>query len=145
MEICEFGCRRQLFLTSAIIVMFFNTWHDLIKTLKMINIHKTPDLEINMNDILVILDNSKRPLIEGEAVLLADHILMCGVRARYNNKVIITSFITQSSKIHDKPHEINIQLSVENNLKRISCTCSCPAGAGGKCKHILTTLLYINR
>lgn len=137
----SFGRRRHLFMTSAIL-LFCYVLHGITKQVKM---NVFPQLEINMQDILGILGDSKRPLVEGEALLLADHILMCGVTIRNENNVCIKSYITQTSKIHDKPHEILIRLSVDNKLKGICCKCSCAAGAGGKCKHIFATLLYTNR
>ncbi|XP_014225759.1 uncharacterized protein LOC106651652 [Trichogramma pretiosum] len=101
--------------------------------------------EINMQDILVILNNSKRPMIEGEAVLLANHILLCGFTTRDKRSINFVSYVVKSSKIHDTPHEVKIKISVTQTTKKICCNCSCPAGTGGKCKHIFATLLFINR
>ena len=137
-----FSRSRHLFLTSAIIVLNCFVLHGFYKK---VNMNEIPDLEINTEDIIVMLGNSKRPIIEGEAILLADHILMCGITDRRKDNIFITSFVTQSSKIHDQPHEINIQVSVNNKLKIIYCKCSCPVGTGGKCKHIFAILLYVNR
>lgn len=106
---------------------------------------KIPELEIKTEDILSILGDAKRPLVEGLAVFLADHIILCGYKVREVNKVEILSFVTQSSSIHDAPHEINIKVCVSNFTKLISCTCSCPAGAGRKCKHIFATLMHVNQ
>ncbi|KAL7293144.1 hypothetical protein TKK_0013297 [Trichogramma kaykai] len=104
----------------------------------------TSTLEINIKDILTILGDSKRPIIEGEAGLLAEHILLCDFKFRYHNNINLLAYVIQFFKIHGEPHEVNIELSITKNAKIILCKCSCPAGLRGKCKHIFATLLHVN-
>ncbi|KAL7290160.1 hypothetical protein TKK_0015874 [Trichogramma kaykai] len=104
----------------------------------------TSTLEINIEDILTILGDSKRPIIEGETGLLAENILLCGFEFRYKN-INLLAYVIQSFKIHGERHEVNIELSIIKNAKIILCECSCPAGLRGKCKHIFATLLHVNR
>lgn len=101
--------------------------------------------EINMSDIMLLLGDSKRPLIEGEAIFKSKNLFFCGIRQRTINCLLINSSCLQTSNINGQPHEIEIEVFSENNNKKIECKCTCKADAGSKCKHIFATLIYINR
>ncbi|KAL7287613.1 hypothetical protein TKK_0018259 [Trichogramma kaykai] len=79
----------------------------------------TVSLEINIENILAILGDSKRPIIEGEAVLLAEHILLCGFKFSDDKNINLLAYVVQSSKIHGEPHEVNIELSITKDGKII--------------------------
>ncbi|XP_063932246.1 uncharacterized protein LOC135144199 isoform X1 [Zophobas morio] len=49
-----------------------------------------------------------------------------------------------ASKTSAAPHEIQIQFADYSDYRQWNCVCSCKAGAGGKCKHIVATLLAQN-
>ncbi|XP_028131157.2 uncharacterized protein LOC114326897 isoform X2 [Diabrotica virgifera virgifera] len=102
-------------------------------------------MEISVSDIVEYCGDSKRPLIEGEAVFDANHIFVCGIKSKSTTTVEIFALCLQSSKIHDQPHEIDIKVSGEGTQKTIKCACTCKAGAGQKCKHIIAVLLYVHR
>ncbi|XP_023314116.1 uncharacterized protein LOC111694471 [Trichogramma pretiosum] len=104
-----------------------------------------PKLEISLFDILEILGDYRRPFIEAEQIFLADHIVLCGFKYRTDQEILIVSYVTQTSKINDIPHEVTLKVEVSECKKVICCHCTCPAGAGGKCKHIFGSLLYVNR
>uniref|UniRef100_A0ABD2W9T1 SWIM-type domain-containing protein n=1 Tax=Trichogramma kaykai TaxID=54128 RepID=A0ABD2W9T1_9HYME len=62
-----------------------------------------------------------------------------------SREILIVSYVTQTSKINDIPHEVSLKVEVSECKKVICCHCTCPAGAGEKCKHIFGSLLYVNR
>lgn len=76
----------------------------------------------------------QRMITEGDGVLQAGHIIIVG---KSGDK--IKGACLQSSKIRDKPHEINLDL----NKVPWKCHCSCKAGGGSHCKHIFAVLLFI--
>ncbi|KAF2888798.1 hypothetical protein ILUMI_17375, partial [Ignelater luminosus] len=92
----------------------------------------------NLGDIINYLGESTRPFVEGEALFNAGHITKCGF-ADTNN--IILGWCLQTSALNREPHAIRIQL--HPNLKKWMCHCSCKAGAGGKCKHIMGVLIFV--
>lgn len=94
---------------------------------------------VKLIDILTYVGIGVRPIKEGEAVLDAEHITLCGKLP--NGQVI--AHCMQSSQMSAKPHQIKLVLT--NECKNWVCSCTCKAGAGGKCKHIIAALLYINR
>lgn len=116
---------------------------------------------VSMIDIILYVGEGVRPMIEGARVFEADHILACGY---VDSK--ITAYCRQSSKLNDLPHKIDITLGdTGKNVKQLcirfvflnlihlnfldyknwQCYCSCKAGAGSKCKHIVAVLLHLNK
>jgi hypothetical protein len=79
-----------------------------------------------------------RPIIEGDRLLQSDFLILCGY---LNNKIF--GLCLRSSTINESPHKIEVSLSA--GYKNWICTCSCKAGAGGKCKHIVAVLLHLNK
>lgn len=53
-----------------------------------------------------------RCFVEGEGILSANLLIMCGVSEVKNNIVHIMGLCLQTSALNDKPHEINITLTV---------------------------------
>ncbi|XP_025205530.1 uncharacterized protein LOC112601885 [Melanaphis sacchari] len=87
-----------------------------------------------------------RNFVEGEQVLLAKHVILCGKIEKDDGIISIKSLIIQSSHIRDMPHEITGKLHYENNkLHIIQFVCTCKAGASESCKHIVAVLLHLNR
>ncbi|KAL4104380.1 hypothetical protein QTP88_019681 [Uroleucon formosanum] len=77
-----------------------------------------------------------RNMVEGENILNSGHLINCGY----------ISMCLQTSAIRDKPHNITGSLQLnENGLKVTKILCTCKAGNSQKCKHIVSTLLYLNR
>lgn len=98
-----------------------------------------PKITISLCDILEYIGDRSRPLKEGEEVFKAGHIILCGLEVDTN----IKSLCLQTSALNSLPHEISIMLS--EDVKSWKCVCSCKAGMSGFCKHIVATLIYINR
>ncbi|KAL1490121.1 hypothetical protein ABEB36_012862 [Hypothenemus hampei] len=71
-----------------------------------------------------------------ERGLKANHLVLCGIKGKTENLTNVFVLCLKTSKIHDVPHEININLSSGNNNSINTCLCSCKAGAEQKCKHI---------
>lgn len=88
---------------------------------------------------------SHRNFIEGNRVLEANHVIKIGktVESVTGDCVYIIALCLQTSHLKESPHEIKGKLC--KNGKILSMTCSCKAGLGEKCKHILATLLYCSR
>ena len=96
---------------------------------------------VSMLSIVKYVGDRKRCWKEGEAVLYAGHILMCGVKVVSENDVTITSLCAQSSNVRGKPHEVGMKITRNG----FSVSCSCKAGLSSKCKHCIAVLLYVNR
>lgn len=100
-----------------------------------------PKIDLSLCEIMEYIGDRSRPLKEGEAVFKAGHIIMCGLDA--SNSEEIKSLCLQTSSLTSQPHEIVIMLN--NDINKWKCVCSCKAGMSGFCKHIVATLIYINR
>lgn len=89
---------------------------------------------------------TSRCFIEGEHVLNAKHVILCGIKNREVSRIEIFALCLQSSSIHNKPHEISGELIVEDSMVTSVCfKCTCKAGLAGKCKHVAATLLKCAR
>lgn len=102
---------------------------------------KMPKIVVPLCDITKYNRDRSRPLKEGEAVFKAGHVILCGLDA--GNSEVIKSLCLQTSNLTSQPHEITIVLN--QNVNMWKCLCSCKAGLSGFCKHIVATLIYINR
>ncbi|KAF2890118.1 hypothetical protein ILUMI_16055 [Ignelater luminosus] len=103
---------------------------------------------ITLCDILAYVGVGQRPLIKDEAVLNAGHVIMCGIYNNNSKEVEVRALCQQTSSLKGPPHSIKIILTFHGTAttpKMWSCSYSCKAGAGGKCKHIVASLLFINR
>ncbi|KAK0077314.1 hypothetical protein PV325_004092 [Microctonus aethiopoides] len=79
----------------------------------------------------------QRNFVEGERIFKASHIIKSGKNKDKNsrsNTVSFTAYRLKTSK-----------LMVQLNGEIISVQCSCKAGLGEQCKHIIATLFYCNR
>lgn len=101
--------------------------------------------DITVNEIYSLLGETKRPIIEGEALVLSQKVFHCGIKTMAENSINIEASCLQTSHPTDSPHKINISISLVNDTRNISCECTCKAGAGNRCKHIFATLLFVNK
>ncbi|KAK0073506.1 hypothetical protein PV325_009618 [Microctonus aethiopoides] len=62
--------------------------------------------------------------------------------ADLGNTVDFTAYCLKTSKLKEIPHEINGKVQLNGRI--MSVQCSCKAGLGEQCKHIIATLLYCN-
>ncbi|KAK4887464.1 hypothetical protein RN001_003735 [Aquatica leii] len=97
---------------------------------------------ISLCDIIEYINDGKRCLKEGEALLNAGHVIGCGVNNQIKTEIV--GLCLQTSNLKGAPHSVKIHLQ-SATPKGWICTCSCKAGAGGKCKHIIACLLYLYR
>lgn len=91
-------------------------------------------------------DKTRRNFMEGKRALAADHILSCGKNvAKSDNETLqITAFCLSTSQLKkSRPH--TIEGKIKKNGTIISMSCSCKAGLGEQCKHVIATLLCIHR
>lgn len=88
------------------------------------------------------LENSHRPLKEGENLWRNGHVLKVGVKRFVGIGAEILGFVVQTSNIRGAPHEVALTC---RNSKDWSVKCSCKAGLGRKCKHAVAVLLHVQR
>lgn len=88
---------------------------------------------------------TQKIFVDAERILEAGHLIKCGKNIDKTNNDIISfsAFCVQTSRIKERPHEINGIISKEGKI--VSVQCSCKAGMGEKCKHVGASLLYYYR
>ena len=84
--------------------------------------------------------DTKRNFKEGKRIGNAGHIIYCGKNIDFNGSVRSSSKCLSTSCLRGEPHEITGEIS--NSGQIICMICTCKAGLGEKCKHVLGTLLY---
>lgn len=85
---------------------------------------------------------SERNFVEGERLLKAGHVIKCGKNVEIDGTISLTALCLQTTNIRLVPHEIKGKF---NSKGIVSCTCTCKAGLGEKCKHIIAVLLYCHQ
>ena len=98
---------------------------------------------IDMGQLIKFVGGGERAYIEGELVLNANHLMLCGYLQKSNTNLEIFALCLQSSALKDNPHEI--KLTIDKVSKKICGRCSCKAGVAAKCKRGVAVLLYLNR
>ncbi|KAK3921443.1 hypothetical protein KUF71_001223 [Frankliniella fusca] len=106
-----------------------------------------------MSKLLSILDIAKaavgfsRPLKEGEEYYERGMLLVVGIKAKTDEKLTIQALAAKTSGVMDKPHEIEVvlNLGMEAGDRVEKLQCSCKAGQSEKCKHVIATLIHLNR
>lgn len=112
--------------------------------------------QLKMQDIFQFCkcDPYSRNYNEGESVLAARHVILVGQRDSDadEHEINIYALVLQTSSLTSPPHEIKGIIIKEEifNKGRINIKlhleqfqCSCKAGAGEQCKHIVAVLLYL--
>ncbi|EFA12075.1 hypothetical protein TcasGA2_TC006882 [Tribolium castaneum] len=107
------------------------------------------DLRLSVSEVCNYLQSTpaSRNFVEGEAVLNAGHIILCGKTDAEDDWINIFALSLQTSALKNNPHEIKGQIEMlPNNICKIKqMTCTCKAGLGGQCKHISAVLLHCTR
>lgn len=99
-----------------------------------------------MNEICAFgkTDVSKNNYRQAERILkTTNNFFLCGKDAETpdNDSVKITAKCIKTSAVRDKvPHEIVGEIKKDGKI--VSMVCTCVAGAGEQCKHVVATLLY---
>ncbi|CAG9820153.1 unnamed protein product [Phaedon cochleariae] len=99
----------------------------------------------NANNAYILLysDGKSRPVVEGEAVLRANHVI--SGEAEDFNKRHIFALCQQTPAMKSSTHEVKLKLGSRGTLvEKWICICSCKAGQSGYCKHVVAVLLYVN-
>lgn len=89
------------------------------------------------------IGKGKRTFVEGERVLNAHHLILCGFTSRVNQHLRIFALCSKTSGLKELPHELKFLIDKDKNS--LSEKCSCVAGVEGKCKHGVALLLFLNR
>ena len=101
---------------------------------------------VNFCDILSFAgDTKKRNFVEGFAVADAKHLMYVGITKLEGNEVEIMALRLRNTDLITAILEINLKIIYRNNLKDIKCSCSCPAGIEGQCKHATALLIHLSR
>ena len=100
---------------------------------------------VEIFELIYYVGSETRSFEEDSRVLNANHIILCGCYSKTQNKEKYFALCLKTSDLDSYPHEINIEFTFKNNTKTITAHCSCQNGNSGRCKHIVGTLLYLNR
>ena len=87
--------------------------------------------------------DSKRNFKEGKRIINAGHKIYCGKNIDFNGSVRLSAKCLSISSLKREQHEIKGKVLSSGRI--INMTCTCKAGLGEKCKHVLRTLLYCYR
>lgn len=106
-------------------------------------------IKLSVLDVMNFLEanTNSRCIYEGEAVLDACHIILCGKGVCLEENIInLYGLCLQTSALYTNPHEIQGVLDVDQEKVTVqSMSCTCKAGNSGKCKHISALLLKCSR
>ncbi|CAI6344223.1 unnamed protein product [Macrosiphum euphorbiae] len=104
---------------------------------------------VSLNEIYTFCNGTPitKNMVEGENILNSGHLIHCGYTNKDDANINLFAMCLQTSALRDKPHEVYGTLSFQNEITWIvsQIVCSCKAGASQTCKHIVATLLHINR
>ncbi|XP_064471985.1 uncharacterized protein LOC135386149 [Ornithodoros turicata] len=106
------------------------------------------DKRLSLSDILrfVNLSEDSRSLVEGERLLDAEHVILCGKTEESTSGVEIVALCLSTSALKGDPHVVTASLKAQNDSFRVSKTsCTCKAGNSESCKHEVGVLLLCNR
>lgn len=90
---------------------------------------------------------TSRHYLEGERILNAkprSHLLNCGKTGFTDSIIKLQAYVVSTSGLRGTPHSINGEIDI-NDCKVKRFECSCKAGSGEQCKHILAVLIHCNR
>lgn len=89
---------------------------------------------------------SSRCISEGQAVLNANHIILCGIKEKTASAITLYALCLKSSGLTDAPHELEGYFNVLSSSVEITkVTCSCKAGMSARCKHVAALLFLCTR
>jgi hypothetical protein len=89
---------------------------------------------------------NSRTVIEGEELVNANHLTLCGITKKSHNSFSIYALCLQTSALLSQPHTIEGSFDIGSRRALIhKFICSCKAGNGGRCKHISAVLIYCMR
>ncbi|CAH1116416.1 unnamed protein product [Phaedon cochleariae] len=102
---------------------------------------------LKLSEIFKYLDAKpdSRCIVEGEEVLHANHLILCGKKSSATQSIKIAGLCLQTSALQGQPHQIEGTFSIDNDVKIVEMKCSCKAGLSGTCKHISALLLNCSR
>lgn len=106
------------------------------------------DLRIRLVDIFRYLDSNtfSRCVTEAEKLLLANHLITCGITSKTDEDIHIFGLCLQTSHLLSHPHTIKgIFFKNRDNLEIKQLCCTCKGGAGGQCKHSVAVLIHCNK
>ncbi|KAK9693331.1 SWIM zinc finger protein [Popillia japonica] len=109
---------------------------------------KLVNMKLGLLEYFSYVSNSEysRCVSEGEAVLNAGHVILCGKTKQEGSLLETVALCLQTSALSAEPHKIQGVFEINNDGVKISkFNCSCKAGNGGKCKHISAVLIYCTR
>lgn len=101
---------------------------------------------INFLDIQLFAgDSQKRNYVEGFAVADAKHLMYVGITKLLTDHVEIMALCLRNTDLCSTILELNVKITFRNDKKTIICSCTCPAGIAGQCKHSTALLVHLSR
>lgn len=97
-------------------------------------------IRIQLTDIIGYAAGGSRIIVEGERVYQANHLLLVGVHAAYEDGYDLFASCLKSSSPSSEPHKIYIR--TKPSFDAWTFRCSCKAGLG-KCKHVMAVLNHL--
>lgn len=97
---------------------------------------------LTIEDIVLYLEDSKRPLKEGMNLYMCQHVVKAGVTVERKSFTEYFGLVLQTTSPRSAPHQINLKIC-EDPIQWYA-KCSCKAGLGHKCKHIVAVMLYLH-
>lgn len=98
------------------------------------------EFSILAGSIMMYVGNHKRPLIEGEKKFRSQHVIKVGAIGMHEVMGLVLS-TSQPKTVH----EVILKLWNCSDPSSWMCTCTCKAGLGHMCKHIVGVLFYLNQ
>lgn len=100
-----------------------------------------------LSDIFIFVAStpSSRNIREGQEVLNAGHIVLCGTSVKSNDKIELYFLCLQNSALTtDDSHEITgtLLMNSDDKITISNMAYTCVAGSGHTCKHIVAVLLH---
>lgn len=107
-------------------------------------------LTLNLEHIFEFANStvSSRNIREGQNVLNSKNLVFCGATSINENKVDLLSLCLQTSGLNEEPHKIKGCIQINSQTKSTTIaqmSCTCKAGMGHNCKHIVAVLLYCSQ
>lgn len=90
---------------------------------------------------------NSRTVYEGEQVVNAGHVILCGITEEHPDSLKLYALCLQTSALQSAPHTIEGVFDIKDDETCMvrKATCSCKAGKSGRCKHISAVLIFCTR
>lgn len=102
---------------------------------------ETTSVLVSITDLIEYFGVAKRPIKMGEEIVNARRVLTVGFEP--GGKYIL-GLVVRTTSLTELPHEVKLT-NLNLDVAQWVGVCSCKAGAGQKCKHIASVLIFLNK